>query len=85
MKNIAIIAVVLALGWLLYAKLMRKPEVQAVTSAISDIKKGDTAPVRYVESLQRDVHKADATAQKASQVNTQNAKDIDDSLKEAGQ
>lgn len=88
MRNI-IIGIVLAgccwFGWRYFQKPKVQAQVQAVEKAARDMKSGDTAPVHYVESLQKDVQKADAAQDKANEAIKQTQQGIDDALKESGQ
>lgn len=88
MRNI-IIAVVLAgccwFGWRYFQKPKVQDQVQAVQKTARDMKSGDTAPAHYVESLQKDVQKADAAQEKANEAIQQTQQGIDDALKESGQ
>jgi len=71
MKKIVCIALFLAAG-------CKKTEVPTV---VNEMKTGDTTPVRYVNSLQKDVEKAQAVKDKANAAIQQNSSNIE----EAGQ
>lgn len=78
MKKIICIALLLVAG-------CKKTELPKVKETINDMKTGDTTPVQYVNSLQKDVEKAQDAAAKANAVIQKNDANMDNALKEAGQ
>lgn len=57
----------------------------ACKKAATAAKEIQQAPVQYVDSLQKDVHKAEDARDKANAAIQQNAQSIDNALKEANE
>ena len=80
-----ILIVVLAVGWLIYSKVSAKPEAKPVAAAPQELKKVNTDPVKYVQSLQTDVKKAEDAAAKANAALKNTSQGVEGSQKDDGQ